>query len=36
VTGYVGGRPKPEEIVAYWPALLPKAEVRPVVDVIAA
>jgi hypothetical protein len=36
VTGYAGGRPKPEEIVAYWPALLPKAEVRPVVDVLAA
>jgi hypothetical protein len=35
-TGYAGGRPKPEEIVAYWPALLPKVEVRPVVEVLAA
>jgi hypothetical protein len=34
VTGFAGGRPKVEEIVAYWPALIPKAEIRPVVDVI--
>lgn len=34
VTGFAGGRPKVEEIVAYWPALLPKDEIRPVVDVI--
>ena len=25
VTGFAGGRPKPQEIVAYWPALLPKS-----------
>jgi len=24
VTGFAGGRPKPQEIVAYWPALVPK------------
>jgi len=24
VTGFAGGRPKPSEIVAYWPALIPK------------
>lgn len=24
VTGFAGGRPKPNEIVAYWPALIPK------------
>ena len=36
VTGFAGGRPKVEEIVAYWPALVPKAEVRPEVKVIAA
>ena len=24
VTGFAGGRPKPEEIVAYWPALIPR------------
>ena len=27
VTGFAGGRPKVEEIVAYWPALIPKSEV---------
>jgi hypothetical protein len=34
VTGFAGGRPKVEEIVAYWPALIPKEEIRAVVDVI--
>lgn len=34
VTGFAGGRPKVEEIVAYWPALLPKAEVEPVVEMV--
>jgi hypothetical protein len=34
VTGFAGGRPKVEEIVAYWPALIPKSEIRPVVEVI--
>ena len=28
VTGFAGGRPKPQEIVAYWPALLPKSRVE--------
>jgi Acyclic terpene utilisation family protein AtuA len=36
VTGFAGGRPKVEEIVAYWPALIPKTEIAPVVDVIEA
>lgn len=36
VTGFAGGRPKVEEIVAYWPALIPKAEIVPQVEVIAA
>ncbi|MBI4911863.1 MAG: DUF1446 domain-containing protein [Acidobacteria bacterium] len=27
VTGFAGGRPKAQEIVAYWPALLPREEV---------
>lgn len=36
VTGFAGGRPKVEEIVAYWPALIPKEEIVPVVDVIEA
>jgi hypothetical protein len=34
VTGFAGGRPKVEEIVAYWPALIPKEEINPVVDII--
>ena len=36
VTGFAGGRPKVEEIVAYWPALIPKTEVWPVVEVLEA
>ena len=36
VTGFAGGRPKVEEIVAYWPALIPKREINPVVNVIEA
>ena len=36
VTGFGGGRPKVEEIVAYWPALLPKSEVAPVISVVEA
>lgn len=36
VTGFAGGRPKVEEIVAYWPALIPKTEIRPRVEVIEA
>ena len=34
VTGFAGGRPKVEEIVAYWPALLPKTEITPRVEII--
>ena len=34
VTGFAGGRPKVEEIVAYWPALIPKEEISPVVEII--
>ena len=34
VTGFAGGRPKVEEIVAYWPALIDKTVVRPVVDIL--
>jgi hypothetical protein len=36
VTGFAGGRPKVEEIVAYWPALIPKTEITAHVDVIEA
>jgi hypothetical protein len=34
VTGFAGGRPKPEEIVAYWPALIDKREVQPCVEFV--
>jgi hypothetical protein len=34
VTGFAGGRPKVEEIVAYWPALMPKSHISPVVEVL--
>ncbi len=33
VTGFAGGRPKPSEVVAYWPALMPKSAVSPSVVV---
>lgn len=36
VTGFAGGRPKAEEIVAYWPALIPKSEVCPKVEILEA
>lgn len=29
VTGFAGGRPKPQEVIAYWPALLDRREVEP-------
>jgi hypothetical protein len=35
VTGFAGGRPKPEEIVAYWPALIDKEMVEPCVELVA-
>jgi len=28
VTGFAGGRPKPSEVISYWPALMPKGAVR--------
>jgi hypothetical protein len=34
VTGFAGGRPKVEEIVAYWPALIDKAVVKTKVDIL--
>src|SRR5437899_5088380 len=34
VTGFAGGRPKVEEIVAYWPALIPKSEITPHVEIM--
>jgi hypothetical protein len=33
VTGLGSGRPKVEEIVAYWPALIPKSEVSPRISI---
>lgn len=34
VTGFAGGRPKTEEIVAYFPALIPKSEIQTQVEII--
>ena len=34
VTGFAGGRPKVEEIVAYWPALVDKTVVQTAVEVL--
>jgi hypothetical protein len=34
VTGFAGGRPKVEEIVAYWPALIPKSEIHAKVEIL--
>ncbi|MBI2429699.1 MAG: DUF1446 domain-containing protein [Ignavibacteriales bacterium] len=33
VTGFAAGRPKPSEVIAYWPALIPKSAVSPKVEV---
>ena len=35
VTGFAGGKPKVEEIVAYWPALVDKTVVQTQVEVLA-
>jgi len=29
VTGFAGGRPRPSDVIAYWPALIPKKLVTP-------
>jgi hypothetical protein len=34
VTGFAGGRPKVEEIVAYWPALVDKRVISPTVEIV--
>lgn len=34
VTGFAGGRPKPSEVVAYWPALISKKLVTPKVEMM--
>lgn len=33
VTGFAGGRPKATEVLGYWPALIPKDQVHPIVQV---
>jgi len=33
VTGFAGGRPKPGEVIAYWPALIPKDVMSPRIEV---
>jgi hypothetical protein len=33
VTGFAGGRPQVEEIVAYWPALVDRTEIEPYISV---
>jgi hypothetical protein len=33
VTGFAGGRPRVQEVVAYWPALIPRVEVEPLLKV---
>ena len=34
ITGFSGGRPKAQEIIAYWPTLIPKELVHTSVDVV--
>ncbi len=34
VTGFAGGAPKPSDVVAYWPALIPKNLVEPKVEIL--
>jgi len=33
VTGFAGGRPKPSEVIAFWPALMPKNAVTPSITI---
>lgn len=34
VTGFAGGRPKAKDVIAYWPALIPKSMVKPQVKIL--
>ena len=34
VTGFAGGRPRPSEVIAYWPALIRKSLVTPIVETV--
>jgi hypothetical protein len=33
VTGFAGGRPKPSDVIAYWPSLIPKSAVKSLVSI---
>ncbi len=33
VTGFAGGRPKPSEVIAYWPSLILKNIIQPIVEI---
>ncbi|MEX2117046.1 MAG: acyclic terpene utilization AtuA family protein [Bacteroidota bacterium] len=34
VTGFAGGRPRASEVISYWPALLAKQAVKPIVKIV--
>ena len=34
VTGFAGGRPKPQDVIAFWPTLIPKDEIEVSVNVV--
>lgn len=34
VTGFAGGRPKPSEVISYWPALIPKKAITPQIKIM--
>jgi hypothetical protein len=33
VTGFAGGRPRVQDVVAYWPALIDRAAIEPGLEV---
>jgi len=33
VTGYAGGRPRLQEVIAYWPALIDRDQIEPYLKV---
>jgi hypothetical protein len=33
VTGFAGGRPRVQDIVAYWPALIDRSAIEPGIEV---
>lgn len=34
VTGFSGGRPKPSEIISYWPSLISREQVKPIIKIM--